>query len=467
MVMSEANRAGTKEYYEAELKRLDNSGLPGDVIAKVKAFLNHEQHGNNLTYHRLKFHANNLRHIFLGMQKKGIGNKILEPDLEAIESALAYQKSRNVGITDQPKAGIEDHAVDGKKTKIVRRGELSGWYIEGYKASLKKFYKWLEKGKYKDSVDWIKYDNNPNRKLKPDYIISQEQVDLLIRACDNGRDKAMISLLFDSGIRIGELITLRIQDVAWDTYGMKIVVSGKTGVRKIRVLGDSVGYVKAWLNSHPNPFNHDTWLFCGLGHDIRGKDKTSEIMSHSQIYASFNRIKKRAVKLGFPENTRINPHKFRHNVATSLAPKVSESILEKQMGWTLASRMTRVYLHLNDEAVDDAILQAHGVVKEKKAIEERKARLCMSCKTLNPSANKYCLQCGMPLDYEELEIMEAREAKITNNIGDLVSKDYKVLLQNLPQEAKLDALAILLLDYEKQGELDKIKNRIRRDDNSN
>ena len=455
MTMSQANRAGTKEYYEAELKRLENSGLPNEVIAKVKAFLNHEQHGSNLSFYRLKFHANNLRHIFLGMTKEGLSEKILIPDVESIESALAYQKSRNVGVTDQP--------LNSKTNHTKRKGTLSGWYIEGYKSSLKKFYKWLEKGKYIDAVNWIKYDSNPNRKMKPDYIISQDQVDLLIRACDNSRDKAIISLLFDSGIRIGELITLRIRDVAWDTYGMKILVSGKTGVRNVRVIGDSVGFVRAWLNVHPDSFNEDAWLFCGIGHDIHSNDKTAQILSHSQIYASFNRIKKRAVKYGFPENTRINPHKFRHNVATRLAPKVSESILEKNMGWTLSSRMTRVYLHLNDETVDEAILKAHGIVKERESQNERKARLCMSCKTLNPSINSYCLQCGMPLDYGELEKMELREENVSETIGEFVTPDQKAMLRSLPKEAKLDVLATLLLDFESRGELDKIKNRVRKE----
>ena len=62
------------------------------MIVKVRAFLDHEQHGSNLSFYRLKFHANNLRHIFLGMVREGLSEKILIPGVEAIESALAYQK---------------------------------------------------------------------------------------------------------------------------------------------------------------------------------------------------------------------------------------------------------------------------------------------------------------------------------------------------------------------------------------
>jgi len=45
-------------------------------------------------------------------------------------------------------------------------------------------------------------------------------------------------------MRIGELLTLRIKDVVFDNYGMRTMVSGKMGVRNVRVIGDSIGYLK-------------------------------------------------------------------------------------------------------------------------------------------------------------------------------------------------------------------------------
>ena len=66
----------------------------------------------------------------------------------------------------------------------------------GYKASIKRFYKWLG---FAEVFEGIKYrgEKTVNKKSKPGYIISQDQVDLLIYACDHLRDKAIISLLYD------------------------------------------------------------------------------------------------------------------------------------------------------------------------------------------------------------------------------------------------------------------------------
>jgi len=123
-------------------------------------------------------------------------------------------------------------------------------------------------------------------------------VNPLIASCDNARDKAIISLLYDSGMRIGKLLMLRIKDVVFDNYDMRTIVSGKMGVRNVRVIGDSIGYVKGWLNVHPDPFNLEAWLFRGIGHDMEGRQNTSEALYHQPIYAMFRKVKNRAIPKG-------------------------------------------------------------------------------------------------------------------------------------------------------------------------
>lgn len=429
MTMSNVNRAGTKEYYEAELKRLDKSELPKEVIAKTRTFLNHSQIAENLRYDRLRFHANNLRQFFLGMEKIGFTEKILCPDAEDIENGLHHQKTR----------------------KSEKTGDtLSDWYIYGIRVSVKKFYKWLEKGKYVDAVSGLKNFGTVTPKHKPDYIVEQSEVDLLIQACDNARDKAIIALLYDSGIRIGELLNLQIQDIVFNEWGMNVSITlessqTKNHERVVPVRGDSVGYVKAWINVHPDSFNEKAWLFCGIGHTSNKVDKMTEQMSHPQIYSSFKKIKKRAVKMGLNENKRIHPHKFRHNMATHWAPKLSEPVLEKMMGWGYASRMTRVYLHLNDDAVEDAVLKAHGIKSEKKEDVLRTPHICMNCKTMNPSKNQYCLQCGMPLKVEDAKGLAEMVTKASQTLaeGNLINVEQKEMFNAVSDDADLNIKYLL------------------------
>jgi len=39
------------------------------------------------------------------------------------------------------------------------------------------------------------------------------------------------------GVRVGELFSIRIKDVSFDDYGMRVLVSGKTGVKVVRAIG--------------------------------------------------------------------------------------------------------------------------------------------------------------------------------------------------------------------------------------
>ncbi|MEM3448656.1 MAG: site-specific integrase [Nitrososphaerota archaeon] len=345
-----------------------------------------------------------------------------------------------------------DKDVERALNVLKERGTYSEWTIEGYKQTFKKFYKWMGNEK---SVSWIKRNNKPDYKRKPDFIITQGEVDLLVSACDNARDKAIFSLLYDTGIRIGELLSLRIKDVSFDDYGMKILVSGKTGPRVVRAIGDSVGYVKAWMNVHPDGFNEDAPLFCQLW------DGKKEI-AHQLIYRMFRKVKARAIKLGFPENKRINPHKFRHNRATVLASKVRGPVLEKEMGWVPSSRMTRVYVHLSDEDADRAILEAQGIRVEKKTEPIRKARICLYCKSPNPAIAKYCLQCGRPLDYDEAKLLDERIERVSLALkkSNLISEEEKMILENISKDTKDEVIALLLRALKDKGKFEDLRKEL-------
>jgi len=408
--------------YPSELGRLERSDLRPEVKNRIKEFLSYLQAREELSEERLYFYSVKLRKI------AGImGETFLDPDDKDVEKAL---------------------------NTIRSNPSYSEWTIEGFKQAFKKFYRWNGN---EDSVKWIKRNNKPNYKKKPDFIITQGEVDLLISSCDNARDKAIFSLLYDTGVRIGELLSIRIKDVSFDDYGMRVLVSGKTGVRVVRAVADSVGYVRAWLNVHPDQFNEDAYLF------VKFKDPR-EALDIGSLYRMFNKVKHRAIKIGFPPNKRVNPHKFRHNRATELASKVKGPVLEKEMGWVPSSRMTRVYIHLSDDDVDKAILEAHGIKVEKKTETARRARICLYCKAPNPGNAKYCLQCGRPLDYDEAKLLDERVEKVTDILkkSDLISDTEKQILDSISPDAKDEILAVILKSLRESGKFDDLRRLVSR-----
>jgi integrase len=65
----------------------------------------------------------------------------------------------------------------------------------------------------------IKFNHNSSHDRKMD-LITRGDIERMLDACNNARDKALISLLYDSGCRIWEILTLRMEDIVFDEYGM-------------------------------------------------------------------------------------------------------------------------------------------------------------------------------------------------------------------------------------------------------
>jgi site-specific recombinase XerC len=77
----------------------------------------------------------------------------------------------------------------------------------------------------------------PKDKLCREDLPTNEDVQKLLNVCaDSSRDKAMIAVQDEAGTRIGELLTLQIKHVILDKHGANLLVDGKTGARKIRIV---------------------------------------------------------------------------------------------------------------------------------------------------------------------------------------------------------------------------------------
>jgi len=121
-----------------------------------------------------------------------------------------------------------------------------------FRKAIKRLYKWL-KQRYGDRVK-LNYENIKskkfNKKRLPTEMLTEEEVKTLVNFCDNVRDKALVYVLYESGCRIGELLTLKLKHVQFDNYGAVLMVNGKTGQRRVRII-NSAPLLKGWINVHP------------------------------------------------------------------------------------------------------------------------------------------------------------------------------------------------------------------------
>ncbi len=278
----------------------------------------------------------------------------------------------------------------------LERTKYSEWTKRGFKVTIKKFYKWLEGGgeDYPAKVKWIKTTGRRGRRL-PEELLTKDEIRRLIQAAEHPRDKALISILYESGCRVGELATLKLKHVSFDKYGAQLIVSGKTGMRRVRLIS-SVNYLATWLSSHPLRKDSEAPLWVNIGTKQKGVRMRYPTVA--------KRLREAAEKAGIKK--RVNPHSFRHARATHLANRLTEAQMNAFFGWVQGSDMPSTYVHLSGRDVDKALLRIHGVVEEK---DEDGFIACPRCGKQAKEGSKFCLECGIPLDFgQALKVDEQR-----------------------------------------------------------
>ena len=119
---------------------------------------------------------------------------------------------------------------------FLEKTNYAQWTKSDFKIGMKKFIRWLNEGKEPDYFKIIKAGVRNQSKLLPQEVITENDAMKLISSASELRDKALISCLYESGCRIGEILTLKIKHVVFDEYGAIMHVNGKTGVRQVRLI---------------------------------------------------------------------------------------------------------------------------------------------------------------------------------------------------------------------------------------
>ncbi len=243
---------------------------------------------------------------------------------------------------------------------FVSLGELQPktWSTKG--AFLKSFFKWLYNSDiYPANVRWIKTSVKSKDNKLPTDLLTKDEINSMVDAADNLRDRALVLLLYESACRVGEIATLRLKDIVFDEYGAVIIVNGKTGMRRVRLI-DYVQDIGNWVNNHPLKHDREKPLFISLSNSNFGKEINGAGLGKI--------IKYLAKKAGIEK--RVHPHLFRHTRLTELAKDFTESELKIIAGWSGSSRMAGVYVHLSGGDIEKKMLEKHGLIEnENTALE--------------------------------------------------------------------------------------------------
>jgi len=207
-------------------------------------------------------------------------------------------------------------------------------------SGIKAFYRFLM---YEDKIteDPAQLLETPRlgRKL-PDTLSYQEIVQILegipLGEPEGHRNRAMLEILYASGLRVSELVDLKIGNVYADAGFLRVVGKGNKE-RLVPTGSDALKYLKIYLEEIRRDISptkgHEQFVFLSR----RGK-KLSRVM----VYLI---IKKQVEAVGIQKN--VSPHTFRHSFATHLIEGGADLRAVQEMLGHESITTTEIYTHLD------------------------------------------------------------------------------------------------------------------------
>ncbi len=181
--------------------------------------------------------------------------------------------------------------------------------------------------------------------------ISQKEFKLLVEACNNSRDKFILCLLYESGIRIGQALGLRHSDISLPDNEIKIVprtdnenlVFAKTNEEyTVHITEQTMALYTEYIFEDLENIESD-YVFVNVWGGIPGRP-----MRYANVVKIFNRLKKKT-------GIRITPHMLRHTHATEFVRQGGRmDILQRRLGHKSIQTTTNIYTHASNEDMKKA-----------------------------------------------------------------------------------------------------------------
>lgn len=219
-------------------------------------------------------------------------------------------------------------------------------------SGIKSFFKYLlMEGKINSDPTSLLEAPKIGRKL-PD-VLTMEEIDLIIDGVDltkpeGQRNKAMLETLYSCGLRVSELVNLKVTNLFFDQGFIK--VEGKADKERLvpvssKAIEEITRYMQGYRRSLKIGPESENILFLNR----RGK-KLSRVMI-------FTIIKNLAEKVGL--NKKISPHTFRHSFATHLISGGADLRAVQEMLGHESILTTEIYTHLDRDYLKNTISQFH------------------------------------------------------------------------------------------------------------
>lgn len=230
-----------------------------------------------------------------------------------------------------------------KKVDEVKAKDLRDWLASMNDRGLKPRSIHMKlsavKSFYQYCMEENKLNINPSLKVKTPqkedslpYYLDKKQLALLQElSLENEKDRALIETLYSTGVRISELLNIKLEDVKWDSRQIWIRKGKGTKERFVLFSHDCMERLRAYIQ---NREVQSVYLFA---------NHKGERSSRVTVQKQFRQFSK---ELGF----KVSPHTLRHTFAAHLAEKGMDfSYIQELLGHSNINS-TRIYTRLMNQA---------------------------------------------------------------------------------------------------------------------
>jgi len=297
---------------------------PDGPMEDIKSFREYLQLEKNLSGNSVEAYVRDIKHLYTFLETKKTIHNIKDVTLEILEQYLVWISDFGISASSQAR-------------------NIS---------SVKSFFNFLV---YNGNID-----NNPASLLeapklgrKLPVVLSVEEIDALIAAIDlskaeGHRNKSIIETLYGCGLRVSELVQLKISDI-FASEGF-VRVKGKGDKERLVPIGRvALKEIDNYLGSYRKNLKIDRSAVDLLYLNRRGKGLTRVMI--------FTIIKELAGKAGIRKT--ISPHTFRHSFATHLIEGGADLRAVQEMLGHESILTTEIYTHLDREYLRQSIMEHH------------------------------------------------------------------------------------------------------------
>ena len=194
---------------------------------------------------------------------------------------------------------------------------------------------------------------SPKQQRNLPSTLSENEINILIKNIDmkkneSERNIAIIETLYGCGLRVSELINLKISDLFFNEDFIKVTGKGNKQ-RLVPICAINISYINKYMENSRKKLKINP-----LHSDILFLNRRGNSISRAMIFTIIKNLSKES---GF--NKKISPHTFRHSFATHLLENGADLKTIQQLLGHESITTTEIYMHLDNKTLFNVMNKYH------------------------------------------------------------------------------------------------------------